>query len=68
MENGTFTDFMVRAMAGQDDVQSAFIVMRKADGTIGYKCFNQQVADTLGLLRFAALSVENDLVQGWKQD
>lgn len=67
MAEETFTDFMIRSMEDEDDVVSAFTILRKSDGTIGYKVFNQQVADTLGLLRFAALSIENDLVNGWRE-
>jgi hypothetical protein len=64
----TFTDFMVRCLEGQDEVTSATLILRRSDGTIGYRVFNQEVADTLGLMRVAALSVENDLVSGWKQE
>ena len=68
MGDDTFTDFMIRCMEAEDSVQSAFVVVRRGDQSIGYKCFNQEIADTLGLLRVAALSVENDLVSGWKTD
>lgn len=67
MTDETFTDFMIRAMEGCDDVSSATVILRRQDGTIGYKCYNQQAADTLGLLRFMALSVENDLIAGWRE-
>ena len=63
----TFTDFMVRSMADEDEVQSAFLIIRRSNGTIGYRSLNQEMADTIGLLRFAQLSVENDLVSGWKE-
>jgi len=64
----TFTDFMVRCMEGEDHVVSATFLVRRADQTIGYKCFKQEFADTIGLLRVAALSIENDLVAGWRED
>jgi hypothetical protein len=62
----TYTDFMIRAMSGEDEVQSAFLIIRRSNGTIGYRTMNQEMADTIGILRFAQLSVENDLVSGWK--
>ena len=68
MPDETFTDLMIRCMEGEDSVSSAFVIMRRRDGTIGYKSFNQEVADTLGVLRFTQLSVENDLVSHWKED
>lgn len=61
-----FTAFMVRCLEGEDEVQSAFVMMRRSDGTIGYRSYKQEVADTIGLLRFVSLAVENDLVKGWK--
>ena len=63
----TFTDFMVQSLQGEDNIVSATLVMRREDGSIGYRCFNQQTADTLGLLRVASLSVEHDLVEGWER-
>lgn len=67
-ENDTFTDFMIRSMAGQTDVQQALVIMRRADGSFGYKAFNQEIMDTLGMLRFTAMSVENDTVKMWNDD
>jgi len=67
MPEETFTDFMVRCLEQQDAVTSATLIVRRSDGTIGYRCFNQEVADTLGLMRVASLSVENDLISGWKE-
>jgi hypothetical protein len=64
----TFTDFMVRCMEGEDEIKSAIVVIRRGNETIGYKCFNQEVSDTLGLLRVAALSVENDLTSQWRNE
>lgn len=68
MDDKTFTDFMVRCMTDEDAVTQAFFVVRRGDGTIGYKSFRQEYADTLGLLRVTALAVENDLIQEWKGD
>ena len=67
-EDETFTDFMIRCMEGEESVSSAFVIMRRQDGTIGYKSFRQEVADTLGILRFTSLSVENDLLEHWKKE
>ena len=67
-EDETFTDFMIHCMEGEESVSSAFVIMRRQDGTIGYKAFRQEVADTLGILRFTSLSVENDLLEHWKKE
>lgn len=67
MEQENFTDFMIRTMEGEDSVTSAFVVIRRQDGTIGYKCPNQEFADTFGMLRFATLSLENDLISHWRE-
>lgn len=67
MEQENFTDFMIRTMEGEDSVTSAFVVIRRQDGTIGYKCLNQEFADTFGMLRFATLSLENDLISHWRE-
>jgi hypothetical protein len=64
----TFTDFMVRCMENEDDVASAILVVRRKEGSIGYRVFQQEVADTLGVLRVAALSVENDLISNWREE
>ena len=64
-EDETFTDFMIRAMEGQENVEQAMVIMRRSDGTFGYKSFHQEVMDTLGMLRFAAMSVENETIKLW---
>lgn len=66
MDEETFTDFMIRCMSAEDEVTQAFVIVRRSNGSFGYKAFRQECADTLGMLRMTALSVENDLVQGWK--
>lgn len=67
-EQETFTDFMVRCMTNEDQVQQAIVVMRRSDGTLGYRTFRQEVMDTLGMLRYTALSVEHDTVKIWNQE
>ena len=64
----TFTDFMVRCIEGEESVDQAVVIVRRGNGTVGYKCFRQEVADTLGLLRFTALSVENDIISQWRDE
>jgi hypothetical protein len=68
MDDETYTDFMVRCMTGEDAVTQAFVIVRRSDGSIGYRSFRQECADTLGMLRVTALSVENDLTQEWRGD
>jgi hypothetical protein len=68
MPDETFTDFMIRAMEGQENVQQALVIMRRTDGTFGYKSFNQEVMDTLGMLRFTALDVENNTIKMWNDE
>ena len=63
----TFTDFMIGCMQGEDAVSSAFVIVRRSDGTVGYRAYRQDVSDTLGLLRYVGLSVESDLVRGWQE-
>ena len=64
----TFTDFMIRCMEGEHDVQQVAVIIRRSDGTFGYKTLNQEVMDTLGMLRFTALSIENDTVKIWRDE
>lgn len=64
----SFTDFMIRSMTGEEGVVQALLIIRREDGTIGYRPFEQEVADTLGMLRFATLSVENDLLNSWRDE
>jgi hypothetical protein len=66
MEDADFTSFMIRCMEGKDNVTDAIFIYRLDDGTIGYRAFNQDMADSLGMLRFASMSVENDLINNWK--
>lgn len=61
----SFTDFMIECMQGEDEVSSAFVILRRSSGFIAYKPFNQEVADSLGMLRFAQISLESDLVKNW---
>ena len=67
-EDETFTDFMVRCMAGNDNVSAATLIYRRNDGSIGYKVFNQEFADTMGLLRFCQLSIEKDVVDSFNRN
>jgi len=66
MNEETFTDFMIRCMEGEHDVQQAAVIVRRSDGTFGYKTMNQEVMDTLGMLRFAALSLEHETINIWR--
>lgn len=66
MPDETFTDFMIRCMTAEESVQQALVIVRRGDGTVGYKAFQQQFADSIGLLRLTQMSVENDLIQEWK--
>jgi len=68
MVDATFTDFMIRCMENQEDVQQAMLIMRRADGTFGYRTFNQEVMDSLGMMRLAALSIENDTIKMWRDE
>ena len=61
----TFTDFMIRTMEGQEGVEQALVIMRRSDGSFGYKCFRQEVMDTLGMLHFTEMSVKNDTIRMW---
>ena len=65
MTDETFTDFMIRTMEGQEGVQQALVIVRRSDGSFGYKAFNQEVMDTLGMLQFTAMSVQNDTIKMW---
>lgn len=67
-EPANFTEFMIETMQGRDDIRDALVIYRKEDGTIGYRAFNQFLADTIGLLRYTQLSVESDLIQSWKSE
>ena len=64
----TFTDFIIESMAEKDNVVQALLIWRREDGSIGYNAFNQEMADSLGMLRFAAVALENDLVKGWREE
>jgi len=63
-----FTEFMILCMESQEDVQQAVVIMRRSDGTLGYKAFNQEVMDTLGMLRFTTMSVEHDTIRMWMNE
>lgn len=64
----TFTEFMIRCMESQDNIEQAIVIMRRSDGTFGYRTFQQEVMDTLGMLRFTAMSIENDTINLWKSE
>ena len=68
MAEETFTEFMIHCMEGQEDVQQAMVIVRRGNGTFGYKTLNQEVMDTLGMLRYTALSVENDTIKIWRDN
>ena len=68
MENETFTDFMIRAMEGQENIEQALVIVRRSDGSFGYKCFRQEVMDTLGMLQFTSMSVQNDTIKIWNDE
>jgi len=68
IEDRTFTDFMIRAMESQQDVEQALVIYRRSDGSFGYKAWNQAVMDTLGMLRFCAMSVEHYAVKVWNEE
>jgi hypothetical protein len=65
-KNETFTDFMIRCMESEHDVSQCVVIIRRSDGTFGYKTFNQEVMDTLGMLRFTAMSVEHETIKIWQ--
>lgn len=67
-DDETFTDFMVRCMEGEENVQQAMVIVRRSDGTFGYKLFHQEVMDTLGMLRFTAMDVEHQTVKMWREE
>lgn len=64
----TFTDFMVDVMAAQPEVSQALVIYRREDGTIGYRTYGQQFADSLGMIDFTQLSIRHDLTQSWSRD
>ena len=64
-DDATFTDFMIRTMEGEEGVEQAIVIMRRDDGSFGYKCFRQEIMDTLGMLQFTEMSVRNDTIKMW---
>lgn len=64
----TFTDFMVDVMAAQPEVSQALVILRREDGTIGYRTYQQEFADSLGMIDFTQLSMRNDLVRSWNRE
>lgn len=66
----TFTDFMIRMMAGEENVRKAVVVFQSNTGVACEQWTadpdNQSKTDLLGLLRFAQLGVEHDLQEMWK--
>lgn len=68
MSAETFTDFMIRCMEDQHDVEQALVIYRRSDGTFGYKSYRQEVMDTLGMLRFTAMDVENTTIKMWNEE
>lgn len=65
-QDATFTDFMIRCLEGNDLVEQALVIVRRSDGSFGYKCFHQEVMDTLGMLEFTSMSVKNDTIKLWQ--
>lgn len=63
----SFMDFIMRVVEGADDISQAVIILRRNDETVGYKCMNQQFADTLGLVEFCRLSLHHDLAKAWEE-
>lgn len=64
----TFTDFMIRMMAGEGSIKKAVLIFHADDGVCCQQWSPDEApskADMLGLLRFAQLGVENDLVESW---
>lgn len=52
-----------------DTVRAVVIIYRTSDGIIGYRTDDsQEFADTFGLLKFATLSMENDLKKSWNEE
>lgn len=67
----TFTDFMVRMMAGEDTVRKAVLVLHSDDGVLCMPWSPEETpskVDALGLLRFGTLVLEHDLQESWKTD
>lgn len=66
----TFTDFMIRMMAGEENVRKAVLVFQSNNGVL-YTQWSPEEApsktDMIGLLRFAQLGLEHDIVESWKQ-
>lgn len=66
----TPTEILIDVLSGQqiDAITAVVVIYRCSDGTIGYRCDDsQQFADTFGLLTFAQLSMQNDLLREWNE-
>lgn len=67
----TFTDFLIRMMADEDNVRKAVLVFQSNSGVVCEQWTadpdNRSKTDLLGLLRFAQLGVEHDLIEAWKE-
>lgn len=67
----TFTDFLIRMMADEDNVRKAVLVFQSNSGVTCEQWTvdpdNRSQTDLLGLLRFAQLGVEHDLIEAWKE-
>lgn len=63
----TPTELLIERMETLDDCNAAFVILRRSDGTISYRAAGMGTAELLGVLRFTTLSVEHDLVEGWKE-
>lgn len=54
--------------ADVDSMQKVVVIWRRESGAIGYSVDgSQDSADTMGMLRFTSLSVENDLKKSWEE-
>lgn len=49
-----------------DETTACVCIYRREDGTIGYRCTND-TADTMGLIRFALLSMEHELIKSFDE-
>ena len=67
-DHPTPSDMLMEVMSHPrlDEMSACVIIWRKEDGSIGYRC-THDTADTMGLLRFALLSVEHDLIKSWDE-
>lgn len=55
------SEFLISKMEGMDEVTQVLIVMRTSDGEISYDTCGQLASDTLGMISFVRVAVEEDL-------